>query len=55
MREDLLRHELNVLQRSSRHLFSEPVDQALADVFDWLRMGGNEGRVQDEGRRVSLG
>jgi uncharacterized membrane protein len=50
-----LQHELKVLQRSSRRLFSEPEDQALADVSDSQGMGGKEGRNQTNGRGASQG
>jgi uncharacterized membrane protein len=45
-----LQHELTVLQRSSRRLFQEPEDQALADIGDSQGVGGKEGRIQLDGR-----
>ena len=50
-RTALLREELDLVQRSSKRCFTEPEDQALADVGDSQGMGSNHGRVQ-AGREV---
>ncbi len=44
-RAALLRQELDLLQRSSKRCFTEPEDQALADVGDFQGMGSKHGRI----------
>jgi uncharacterized membrane protein len=45
-RAALLRQELNLLQRSSKRFFTEPEDQALANVSDFQGVGSKHGRME---------
>jgi uncharacterized membrane protein len=47
----LLRQELDLLQRSSKRFFTEPEDQALANVSDLQGVGSNHERIE-AGRRI---
>lgn len=51
-RTELLRQELQLLQRSAQRFFTEPEDRALAEVSDSQGVGGKHGRDQSPNGNV---